>query len=90
MQPLSSGQDDGETSPTPRWQGEYPMELLHIDVAGPFEEGLDGSHYWLTIVYDYTGWIEIIPILRGREFVIESLRIVVTTSALSERADAYA
>jgi hypothetical protein len=38
------------------------MELLHIDVAGPFDEGLDGSRYWLTIVDDFTGWIEIIPI----------------------------
>jgi hypothetical protein len=33
----------------------YAMELLHIDVAGPFEEGLDGSRYWLTIVDDFTG-----------------------------------
>jgi hypothetical protein len=31
-------------------KGEYPMELLHIDVAGPFDEGLDGSRYWLIIV----------------------------------------
>ena len=54
-------------------RGEYPMELLHIDVAGPFDEGLDGSRYWLTIVDDFTGWIEIIPIPRRQEFVIESL-----------------
>jgi hypothetical protein len=40
------------------------MELLHIDVAGLFDEGLDGSRYWLTIVDDFTGWIEIIPIPR--------------------------
>lgn len=54
-------------------RGEYPMELLYIDVAGPFDEGLDGSCYWLTIVDDFIGWIEIIPILWRQEFVIESL-----------------
>jgi hypothetical protein len=31
------------------------MELLHIDVAGPFDEGLDGSRHWLTIVDDFAG-----------------------------------
>jgi hypothetical protein len=41
------------------WRGEYAMEHLHIDVAGPFDEGLDGSRYWLTIVDDFTRWIEI-------------------------------
>jgi hypothetical protein len=55
-------------------RGEYPMELLHIDIAGPFDERLDDSRYWLTIVDDSTGWIEIIPIPRRQEFVIESLR----------------
>ncbi|KAH8706887.1 hypothetical protein GQ44DRAFT_732082 [Phaeosphaeriaceae sp. PMI808] len=39
----------------PGRKGEYPTELLHIDVAGPFDEGLDGSRYWLTIVHDFTG-----------------------------------
>jgi hypothetical protein len=54
-------------------RGEYVMELLHIDVAGPFDEGLDGSCYWLTIVDDFIGWIETIPIPRRQEYVVESL-----------------
>ncbi|KAK7177315.1 hypothetical protein PSPO01_16638 [Paraphaeosphaeria sporulosa] len=69
----------------PGGKGEYPMELLHIDVAGPFEEGLDGSRYWLTIVYDYTAWIEITPIPRRREFVIESLRFFLNHNERAER-----
>jgi hypothetical protein len=66
-------------------KGEYPMELLHIDVAGPFAEGLDGSRYWLTIVDDFTGWIEIIPIPRRQEFVIESLRFFLDYNERPER-----
>jgi hypothetical protein len=26
-------------------RAKYAIELLHIDVVGPFEEGLDGSRY---------------------------------------------
>jgi hypothetical protein len=55
-------------------RGEYTMELLYIDVAGPFNEGLDGSWYWLTIVDDFTSWIKIIPIPRRQEFIVESTR----------------
>ncbi|CRG92846.1 hypothetical protein PISL3812_09917 [Talaromyces islandicus] len=66
-------------------KGEYAMELLHIDVAGPFDEGLDGSRYWLTIVDDFTGWIEIIPIPRRREYVIESLRFFLDHNERPER-----
>jgi hypothetical protein len=66
-------------------KGEYPMELLHIDVAGPFDEGLDGSQYWLTIVDDFTGWIEIIPIPRRQGFVIESLRFFLDHNERPER-----
>jgi hypothetical protein len=66
-------------------RGEYAMELLHIDVAGPFDEGLDGSRYWLTIVDDFSGWIEIIPIPRRQEFVIESLRFFLDHNERPER-----
>jgi hypothetical protein len=66
-------------------KGGYPMELLHIDVAGPIDEGLDGSRYWLTIVDDFTGWIEIIPIPRRQEFVIESLRFFLDHNERPER-----
>ncbi|KAK7177891.1 hypothetical protein PSPO01_16063 [Paraphaeosphaeria sporulosa] len=69
----------------PGRKGEYPMELLHMDVAGPFEEGIDGSRYWLTIVDDYTGWIEVILILRRREFAIESLRFFLDPNERAER-----
>ena len=61
------------------------MELLHIDVAGPFDEGLDGSRYWVTIVDDFTGWIEIIPIPRRQHFVIESLRFFLDHNERPER-----
>ncbi|KAJ5283470.1 hypothetical protein N7505_001450 [Penicillium chrysogenum] len=66
-------------------KGEYAMELLHIDAAGPFDEGLDGSRYWLTIVDDFTGWIEIIPIPRRQEFVVESLRFFLDHNERPER-----
>jgi hypothetical protein len=66
-------------------RGEYAMELLHINAAGPFDEGLDGSRYWLTIVDDFTGWIEIIPIPRRQEFVIESLRFFLDHNERPER-----
>lgn len=61
------------------------MELLHMDVAGPFDEGLDGSRYGLTIVDDSTGWIEIIPIPRRQGFVIESLRFFLDHNERPER-----
>jgi hypothetical protein len=35
-------------------RAKYAIELLYIDVTGPFEEGLDGSRYWLTIIDDCT------------------------------------
>jgi hypothetical protein len=63
----------------------YAMELLHIDVAGPFEEGLDGSRYWLTIVDDFTGWIEIVPIPRRQGHVVESLRYFLDHNERPER-----
>ncbi|KAJ5111782.1 hypothetical protein NUU61_001412 [Penicillium alfredii] len=63
----------------------FAMELLHIDVAGPFEEGLDGSRYWLTIVDDFTGWVEIVPILRRQEYVVESLRYFLDHNERPER-----
>ena len=65
-------------------RGEYAIERLHLDVAGPFNQGLDGSRYWLTIVYDFTGWIEIIPIPRRQHFVIESLRFFLDHSERPE------
>ncbi|THC95888.1 hypothetical protein EYZ11_004619 [Aspergillus tanneri] len=66
-------------------RGDYAMELLHIGVSGPFDEGLDSSRYWLTIVDDFTGWIEIIPIPRQQEFVIESLRFFLDYNERPER-----
>jgi hypothetical protein len=66
-------------------RGEHAMDLLHIDTAGPFDEGLDGSRYWLTIVDDFTGWIEIIPIPRRQHFVIESLRFFLDHNERPER-----
>ncbi|KAJ5337477.1 uncharacterized protein N7506_005499 [Penicillium brevicompactum] len=66
-------------------RGEHAMDLLHIDVAGPFDDGLDGSRYWLTIVDDFTGWIEIFPIPRRQHFVIESLRFFLDHNERPER-----
>ncbi|KAJ5829151.1 uncharacterized protein N7525_007404 [Penicillium rubens] len=66
-------------------RGHYAMELLHIDAAGPFDEGLDGSRYWLTIVDDFTGWIEVIPIPRRQGFVVESLRFFLDHNERPER-----
>ena len=66
-------------------RGEYAMELLHIDVAGPFDEGLDGSRYWLTIVDDFTGWIDTFHLPRRQHFVIESLRFFLDHNERPER-----
>ncbi|KAJ5931193.1 hypothetical protein N7516_005682 [Penicillium verrucosum] len=66
-------------------RGEHAMDLLHIDVAGPFDDGLDGSRYWLTIVDDFRGWIEIFPIPRRQYFVIESLRFFLDHNERPER-----
>ena len=66
-------------------RGQYPMEFLHVDAAGPFDEGLDGSRYWLTIVDDATGWIEITPIPQRKEFVIESLKFFIDHNERPER-----
>lgn len=54
MQPLSSGQDGGETSPPPRSQGRVLDGASPHGRCRPLKEGLDGSRYWLTIVDDYT------------------------------------
>ncbi|KAJ5593542.1 hypothetical protein N7537_010446 [Penicillium hordei] len=64
---------------------EHAMNLLYIDVAGAFDEGLNGSRYWLTIVDDFTSWIELIPIPRRQHFVIESLRFVLDHNERPER-----
>lgn len=61
------------------------MELLHIDVAGLFDEGLDCSRYWLTIVDDATSWIEVIPTPQRKQFVIKSLRFFLDHNERPER-----
>lgn len=35
------------------------MEVIHTDVAGPFDEAIDGSRYWVTHLDDYTQWAEV-------------------------------
>lgn len=48
---------------TPSKRGEYPMEYIHTDIAGPLPvTGYDGSRYWVTFLDDYTQLSEAIPI----------------------------
>lgn len=39
-----------------------PLELIHIDIMGPFSAGLRGELYLLVIVDDFSGWSAVIPI----------------------------
>jgi hypothetical protein len=70
---------------------EYTIELLPMDVAEPLNEGFDGSRYWLTIVDDSTGWIEVIPhatttgILSSSHYASSST----ITSAWNRNVDQY-
>ena len=38
-----------------------PLELIHIDIMGPFSAGLRGEIYLLVIVDDFSGWSAVIP-----------------------------
>ena len=50
--------------------GEWPLDLLHTDICGPFKSvpGYDGSLYWLIILDDYTGYAWIFPLKLKSEF----------------------
>ena len=39
-----------------------PLELIHIDIMGPFSAGLRGEYYLLVIVDDFSGWAAVIPL----------------------------
>jgi hypothetical protein len=41
----------------PSRRGEYPLEFVHIDIAGPLPTiGHGGARYWAIFVDDFTGW----------------------------------
>jgi hypothetical protein len=43
--------------------GRYPLELIHIDIAGPFAvTGYKGARYWVTMVDDKTGRTKATPV----------------------------
>jgi hypothetical protein len=47
----------------PSRRGEYPLEFVHIDIAGPLPTiGHGGARYWAIFVDDFTGWTGIRPL----------------------------
>ena len=44
----------------------YPMQIIGVDLIGPFVESTRGNKYALTIVDHCSGWGEAIPILNKR------------------------
>lgn len=48
---------------TPSRRGEYPLEYIHTDIAGPFPiAGYNGCRYWVTFLDDATQLSTVIPI----------------------------
>ena len=46
-----------ERAPSPR--SESPFELVHSDLAGPFEVSIGGAAYYIIYVADYTRFVEV-------------------------------
>lgn len=49
-------------SPMISYQAGNPNERVHLDFLGPFNESLKGNKYILSIVDQFTKWIEIYPL----------------------------
>ena len=45
-----------------RYHSSYPLEKVHIDLLGPFPTSHTGNNYILSIVDQFTKWVEIIPV----------------------------
>lgn len=53
--------------------GEYPMDVVHTDIAGPFETAFDGTRYWVTHLDDYSQFAQVTP-LKTKDEVFEHTR----------------
>ena len=63
----SSCNRNKKTNKKPRFNlGQYhastPLEKVHIDLLGPFPTSTNGNNYILSIVDQFTKWIEIFPV----------------------------
>lgn len=46
-----------------RTKVDYPIQILHVDICGPFPDcAYDGSRYFLTVVDDYSRYVFAVPL----------------------------
>jgi hypothetical protein len=43
-------------------QGQYPMDVVHTDIAGPFDASFNQSKYWITHLCGWSGYAEATPL----------------------------
>lgn len=43
-------------------EGQYPMDVIHTDIAGPFDVAFDRAKYWITHLDDWSGYAEATPL----------------------------
>ena len=43
-------------------QTKRPFQTLHLDLAGPLPESVEGFRYFLVMVDSFTGWVELSPL----------------------------
>lgn len=66
-------------------RGQHPLDLIHIDIAGPFRTpGYDQSRYWVTLLDDCSQWAEVEPV-QHRSEVFTSVRNFIERNETPER-----
>ena len=61
----------------------YPMQIIGVDLIGPFVESHRGNKYALTIVDHYNGWGEAFPIPNKKSDCFKCISQRIYPSALS-------
>jgi len=69
---------------TQRVHGKYPLDILHLDTAGPFTSGLGGIRYFVIAVCDKTGFIGC-TLAKNKVEIVSQLKDEVLT--LSQKAN---
>eukprot|EP00798_Chlamydomonas_sp_ICE-L_P013354 gene13354-biopygen22482 len=47
----------------PRRKTHSPLEIVHVDLMGPFSQGLRGEYYLLVMVDDYSNWHAVVAMV---------------------------
>eukprot|EP00798_Chlamydomonas_sp_ICE-L_P011700 gene11700-biopygen15862 len=47
----------------PRRKTHSPLEIVHVDLMGPFSQGLRGEYYLLVMVDDYSNWQAVVAMV---------------------------